>query len=66
MSQVELLDGVISMRPVGSDVEELGEMAAMLTQEVPLSEFFGDAGNESRFVDLQQIDGVWYMLDVLE
>ncbi|NJN15158.1 MAG: hypothetical protein HC822_02075 [Oscillochloris sp.] len=65
-AKVELLEGAISMKPVGADVEQLGEMAAMLTQEVPISEFFGEAGDESRFIDLQRVDGVWYLMDVFE
>lgn len=64
-AQVEIVDGMISMQPVGADVEQLGEMASMMTQEVPISEFFSDSDNADRLIDLVKIDGVWYLEEVL-
>lgn len=64
-ARVEVLDGLLSMRPVGADVEQLGEMADMMTQEVPIGEFFNDAGNDDRIIDLVRVDGVWYIVDTL-
>jgi hypothetical protein len=64
-AQVEVVNGMISMQPVGADVEQLGEMAAMMTQEVPISEFFADSDNADRLINLVKIDGVWYLEEVL-
>lgn len=62
---VEVVDGMVSMQPVGADVAELGEMAAMITQEIPISEFFADTGNEDRLIELIKVDGVWYLVNAL-
>lgn len=62
---VELIGGTVSMRPVGADIEKLGAAAAQLTQELPLSEFFGDSDASERQLKLTRVDGVWYILDIL-
>ncbi|MFV9507311.1 MAG: hypothetical protein AB4911_22395 [Oscillochloridaceae bacterium umkhey_bin13] len=62
---VEVVDGIVSMKPVGADVAQLGEMAAMMTQDLPISDFFADTGNEDRQIELVKVDGVWYLVNAL-
>lgn len=62
---VEVVDGTISMQPVGADVEALGEIANQFTQELPISDFFSDTSDGSAQIELQRVDGVWYLVDAL-
>jgi hypothetical protein len=62
---VEIVDGTISMQPVGADVEALGEMANQFSQELPISDFFSDTNDGSNQIELQRVDGVWYLVDAL-
>lgn len=57
---VEMVDGNVSMQVVGEDIDELGEMSGMLNQELALSDFFGP-NQADRQINLQEIDGVWYL-----
>lgn len=62
-AQVEVLEGTISTKLVGADVEQMGEFADMINQESSISEFFGE-DDDDRLIDLIKIDGVWYFTDV--
>ncbi|NJM05630.1 hypothetical protein HC891_04680 [Candidatus Gracilibacteria bacterium] len=48
---VEIVAGTIVMKPVGEDVEQLGEAAAAFNQELPISDFFGESGNASNQIN---------------
>jgi hypothetical protein len=62
---VEVVNGTIAMQPVGEDVAELGPLADQFTMELPISDFFSDTSDGSNQIQLQRIDGVWYLIDAL-
>jgi hypothetical protein len=62
---VEIVDGLISMKPVGPDVEKLGDTASAFTQEVPIKEFFSDASQGDSQIKLVRVDGIWYLVNAL-
>jgi hypothetical protein len=62
---VEIVDGTIVMKAVGDDVEQLGDAAAAFNQELPIGDFFAQSGNTSNQIELERIDGVWYLVDAL-
>lgn len=59
-AEVSLVGGMVKMELVGDDVEQLGEMAGMLNQEVPITEMFGDMDS----FPMSKIDNVWYIDDL--
>ncbi|NOK60618.1 MAG: hypothetical protein GFH27_549297n217 [Chloroflexi bacterium AL-W] len=60
-AEVALAGGIVKMELVGDGVEQLGDMAGMLNQEVPISEMFGP---DMESFPMTKIDNVWYIDDL--